>query len=83
MEKKIEYMAAILEVLLSLFRDQDEDGHPIYHFELEHVDATALFTALTFASAELYKRLTQDDKGALEYTHIANQLVVQELLKDK
>ncbi len=82
LNKDEQYTMAIMDTILSLFRDQEEDGHPIYHFELDNIDATEFFTSMVTACGLIYNRLTDEDMDILDYTHLANKLAVQKLLEE-
>lgn len=76
-----EYTLAISESIFSLFKDEDDGGNPNYHYDLNKIDATKFFTAMIMACGYIYNRLTQDDKTFLDFTYLANQLIVQNLLE--
>lgn len=80
MDKTTQYAMAVSDAILSLFRDEEDDGNYHFHFELEDVDATKFFTGMIIGCNLVFNKLTQEQKNNLEFTHICNQLVVQDML---
>jgi hypothetical protein len=80
-DKTQEYSAAVADAIAALFRE-DEDANPHYHFNLDTIDATAFFTGAIMGLNFIFKRFTGQQKNNLEFTHLCNQLIVQDLLKD-
>ena len=76
MKKEEEYAIAVRNALLNLFRDEEHQDNQ-YHFDLNEVDATKFFTGIIVACSVLYNDLTSDHKAALDFTYIANKLIVQ------
>lgn len=72
------YAATITDTLLSLVDPDNENSL----YDLDKIDATKFFTGMVQACAVVYSRLTGDYKTFLEFTHLANALIVQELMKD-
>jgi hypothetical protein len=81
-DKTQQYTMAVADAVASLFRD-DEEGNPHYHFNLDTIDATAFFTGAIMGLNFMFQRFTGQKKNNLEFTHLCNQLIVQDLLKDK
>lgn len=57
--------------------DNEEEGAT---YDLRTIDATQFFTAYVKAGTYLFNSFTGQDKNNLEFTHLANQLIVQDLL---
>ena len=77
-----QYALAVADAITSLFRD-DGEVSPSYHFDLDAVDATAFFTGAIMGLNCMFQRLTGQDKNHLDFTYLCNQLIVQDLLKNK
>jgi len=75
------YAAAITDAILSLFKDEEDGGNSVYHFKLDEIDATKFFTGMVVGCCYVFNKLTGDNKSYLEFTHICNHLIVQELIK--
>ncbi|WP_339259571.1 hypothetical protein MKZ12_07225 [Paenibacillus sp. FSL R5-0713] len=72
-------IAVIHDHMTKLFDPEDE----CFAYDLSTTDATELFTSMIQAEAFLFNELTKQKKTFLEYTHMANQLVVQDLIESK
>lgn len=83
MTKKEQYAVAIADAILSLFRDEEEGGNPNFHFKISEVDATRFFTEMVTGCRIVFEQLTSIEKNNFEFTHLLNQLVVQDLLENK
>lgn len=83
MRKQDEYAVAIADAILSLFRNEENDGNPYYHFDLNTIDATEFITSMVAGCNLVFQKLTQVEKNNLEFTYLLNQLVVQSMLNDK
>jgi len=81
--KTDEYALAVADSILSLFKDEEDGGNPIYHYKLDEIDATKFFTGMVKGCGYVYNRLTGDNKNFLEFTYLCNQLIVQDILEDK
>lgn len=81
MNRKNEMTIAVTDSILSLFRDEEDGGNPNYHFELSEIDATEFFTSMVYGCNFVFNQLTNIEKNGLEFTHICNQLVVQDMLR--
>lgn len=81
MDRTKEYAIAIADGILSLFRNEEDGGNPNFHFELEEVDATKFFTAMVMGCNLVYYKLTGNEIDNLAFTHLLNQLAVQDMLK--
>ncbi|MFB7817405.1 hypothetical protein ACFC0X_24950 [Paenibacillus chitinolyticus] len=77
MNDQNQYIAAVHDQIAKLFNDNNED----YTFDINRIDATQFFIGMTKANALIYNKLTGDDKSALEFTYLTNQLIVQDLLE--
>lgn len=73
-------MIAVIHDHLSKLLDPEDE---CFEYDLEKVDATALFTSMFQAQAMLYNGLTNSDMNFLEFSHLCNQLVVQDMLERK
>jgi hypothetical protein len=58
--------------------DPESENH---RYDLENIDLTQFLIAYIKAGNFLFTRLTGQDKNNLEFTHLANQLIVQDLLE--
>lgn len=83
MNKKEEMAIAVADSILSLFRDEEDGGNPNFHYKLEDIDATEFFTAMVIGCNFVFHQLTKIEKSNLEFTYLCNQLIVQDLLKNK
>lgn len=69
-------IGGIYEGIMSIF---DEESNNAFHTELNSdLDATMFFTNLIKAGALIYMDMTNEEIDMLEFTHIANRLVVQD-----
>jgi hypothetical protein len=73
------YAVEIYGHLLSGFSPDNEDRK----WDLNNIDATAWFTGLAKACALVFNELTDDDKNAIEWTHIAQNLLIQSMMQKK
>ena len=84
-DKNIEYASQISEAIKNLFRDE-ENQVPAY-IDLKGLEdgenGEEFFIGYLKAGTLIFNELTNGDKNNLEFTHILNQLCVQDLLKDK
>jgi hypothetical protein len=80
-DKTQQYALAVADAIASLFRE--EDGNPHYHFDMNNIDATAFFTGAIMGLNYIFRKVTGQNKNNLEFTHLCNQLIVQDLLKEK
>lgn len=78
MDKQMQYTQSIVQAVNSLFDDESE----LKQYEWNEVDGTEFFTAFIKAAAYMFNEVTDSDKNNLEFTHIANQLIVQDLLEN-
>jgi hypothetical protein len=83
MNKQVEMAIAVADGILSLFRDEEDGGNPNFHYKLEDIDATEFFTAMVIGCNLVYRQLTKIEKNNLEFTYLCNQLIVQDMLKNK
>lgn len=81
MDKKEEMAIAVADSILSLFRDEEDGGNPNFHYELAEIDATEFFTSMVMGCNFVFNQLTNSEKNGLEFTHICNQLIVQDMLE--
>lgn len=85
LEKNIEYANQIVRAIQNLF-NSDEEQMPAFIdlAELEKGDnATEFFIGYLKAGTLMFNQMIKGDKNNLEFTHILNQLCVQDLLKDR
>lgn len=82
MNKKDEMILAVADSILSLFRDEENGGNPNFHYDLTEIDATTFFMSMIFGCNFVFNELTNSEKNSLEFTHICNQLIVQDMLKE-
>lgn len=75
-----EYGIAVCDAILSLFRDEENDGNPNFHYDLDKIDATEFFTGVVLGCNLLYNQLTNDNKNILEFSYLVNHLAVQHLI---
>ncbi|HZG81226.1 MAG TPA: hypothetical protein VEZ13_10705 [Brevibacillus sp.] len=73
------YAFAVNNALMDLF-DPDSENH---QFTLDEVDATEFFIGLVKGCGMVYNKLTGDQKNFLQFTHLCNQLIVQDMLAKK
>lgn len=78
MDQQTLYVQAIVEAVESLFDDESE----LKRYDWNKVDGTDFFTSYIKAGAYLFNEMTGNAKNGLEFTHIANQLIVQDLLEN-
>lgn len=83
MNKKEEMAIAVADGILSLFRDEEDGGNPNFHYELPEIDATEFFTAMVIGCNLVFQQLTKIEKSNLEFTYLCNQLIVQDMIKNK
>jgi len=79
--KEQEYALAITDAILGIFRDE-EDGCQLHHYDLNEIDATKFFTGMIMACGLIFNKITGDYKTPLEFTYLANQLIVQYMMED-
>lgn len=72
-------VASIYESITGLFNEENE----LYIGDLRKVDLTQFFTGAVKALYLFYKQLTDDERTLLEFTHLMNHLVVQDLIEKK
>lgn len=84
-EKNVYYAQEIISSISNLFKDIDEEKSYCYidtkEFE-EGDNLTQFFIGYLKAGTVLYNQLTGNQTNNFEFTHILNQLCVQDLLKD-
>lgn len=83
MNKQVEMAIAVADSILSLFRDEEDGGNPNFHYKLEDIDATEFFTAMVIGCNIVYRTLTSNEIDNISFTHLCNQLIVQDMLKNK
>lgn len=62
--------------------DDEKDGLALAPLEMKKDELTEDFTAMIYAQWMLYRKVTGDDIDILGFTHVANRLVFQQVLKD-
>lgn len=63
--------------LIDGFNRDNEDQK----WEVEDIDATAWFTGLVMASGMLFNKLTDEDKNFIEFTHLSQNLLIQNMVE--
>lgn len=77
MSQQEQYTFAIVEQINDLFSPESEDKK----YDWETADMTQFFIAYVKAGAYIFNQVTGDNKNALEFTHLANSLIVQDLME--
>jgi hypothetical protein len=77
MKKQDEYVFSIVGQINDLFSPESEDKK----YDWETADMTQFFIAYVKAGAYIFNQITGDNKNALEFTHLANSLIVQDLVE--
>ena len=62
--------------------DDEKEGLALAPLEMKKDELTEDFTAMIYAQWMLYRKVTGDDNDILGFTHVANRLVFQQVLKD-
>ena len=79
-EDKIMYF---IVPLTDVYKDEDKkEGNVLAPLELKEKGLTEGFTAMIYAQWRLYVKITGEEIDVLEFSHIVNHLVVQQLLRD-
>jgi hypothetical protein len=78
-DKQVQYTMSIIQAVDALF---DEDSE-LKRYDFKSLDATKFFTAYIIAGNFIFNKFTGNNKNNLEFTHLANQLIVQNLLDEK
>ena len=75
-------IAGIYEGIMSIF---DEDSNNLYHMEFDELkkDATPFITNVVKAANLVFSEITQSPQNNLDFTYIANQLIVQDLMEQQ
>lgn len=73
------YAADIYLLLINAFDRENEDQK----WEVTKINPTAWFTGLVMASGMLYNKLTDEDKNYIEYTHLCQTLLIQNMMEKK
>ena len=69
--------------LTDAYKDEDKkEGNVLAPLELKAKGLTEDFTAMIYAQWRLYVKITGEEIDVLEFSHIVNHLVVQQLLRD-
>lgn len=84
MEKPFDQKMLHFAVALSdAYKEDDEkEGLALAPLEMKKDELTEDFTAMIYAQWMLYRKVTGDDIDILGFTHVANRLVFQQVLKD-
>ncbi len=80
MIKRDEIIMGIAQGIMSIFDDESSND---FHFKLDELDPTELFTDMVKACNFVYGQLTNNESSNFEFTHICNQLIVQDILEAK
>lgn len=78
-DKQTQYISAIVSGVNSLF---DDESH-LKQYNWEEIDFTQFMTAYVKAGNYIFNKMTDINKNNLEFTHLANQLIVQDMMKDE
>ena len=62
--------------------DDEKEGLALAPLEMKKDELTEDFTAMIYAQWMLYRKVTGDDIDILGFTHVANRIVFQQVLKD-
>ena len=62
--------------------DDEKEGLALAPLEMKKDELPEDFTAMIYAQWMLYRKVTGDDIDILGFTHVANRLVFQQVLKD-
>ena len=62
--------------------DDEKEELALAPLEMKKDELTEDFTAMIYAQWMLYRKVTGDDIDILGFTHVANRLVFQQVLKD-
>lgn len=85
-DKNIEYANQIAISIKNLFTENEEEKI-VNHINFEELkegdNLTEFFTGYLKAGTLIFNNLTGLDKNNLEFTHILNQLCVQDLVEQK
>lgn len=76
MGKSEQYGSSIHDAILDLF--DEEDGQ----YDFEEIDGTEFFLGMIKACAIIFNEFTNSQSNALEFTHTAQKLIVQDLIKN-
>ena len=77
-EKEIQnYALCFASAIEDVVRDEDNENY----IEVNNENATEIMTGLILGAGFAFNRLTGSKCDYLEFTHVANQLVVQYLMK--
>lgn len=77
-EKEIQnYALCFASAIENVVGDEDNENY----IEVDNENVTEIMTGLILGAGFAFNRLTGSDSNYLEFTHIANQLVVQYLMK--
>ncbi|WP_091016020.1 hypothetical protein [Paenibacillus amylolyticus] len=72
-------ISEIHDHITKLFDPEDE----CCIYDMTKIDATEFFTSLFQAQTVLFNELTESNKTYLEFSYLANQIVVQDLMERK
>jgi len=76
-QEMLKYSSLISSAIMDIFTDEESQ----YHIEIDDENATDVITSMVFAITLVFNKLSAQDLNYLEFTHMANSLVVQYLLK--
>lgn len=76
MNKQEKYVYEIMSAVQGLFDEEAET----FKYDINDVDGTKFFTAYVQAGAMLFNQFTGNSKNGLEFSYLANQLIVQDML---
>jgi len=76
------YAMVIIDSISSLFRNDGESSSSRFHVDLNKMDVVKFFTGMVIGCTHVYNYLTKDNKTALEFTYVCNQLIVQHMVQN-
>lgn len=79
MDNQMQMTQSIVEAVNTLFDEEYE----LKRYEWDKLNLTEFFTAYVKAGTYIFNKVTGEDKNYIEFTHLANQLIFQDMLKDK
>lgn len=82
MEKKIQYAAAISNQIIQLFNPETEDHIDMKDFDDEDNLKAFIHAMATLAPCHVFNKIVNEEKNHLEFNHVANQLIVENMIKD-
>ncbi|PRS16591.1 hypothetical protein C6W27_09340 [Bacillus paralicheniformis] len=72
------YTQGLVSAIADVFNEESDN----YMGDLKDADLTEFFTAANMALTMLFNEFTDDDKNAIEFTHVLNGLAVQKAIEN-